>query len=175
MDKILMDKILMANDDENENITMEIDENPVSKFNPNGYNGGIGRMKRVNFDSAKFKPAVTSYDDILKSMNMRVVDGKLEMISSPVSSGRQVTQSNNVVPGFQGMGMGMGEPKMRQLNPLEYRQLMIKRHNDMVAQKRRISQIKSKKMMFSSNNITIQGGGASGPDGLDKMFRIFGR
>jgi len=126
-----------------------------------------------------------SYDDILKTMNMRVKDGKLELIEPTpkeanyqvqVPYGRQVNQNsyihNKYFKDYQEQEEVSQIPR-RPLTPQEHRILMIKRQIEIQKQRQRISQIKSKKLLFSTDNINISNQGHS--HDLNRLFKFVGK
>jgi hypothetical protein len=127
----------------------------------------------------KQPPKKVSYDDILKSMNMRVNNGKLELLQKSQSNQNPQNMYNSYFnDGYnnQPQHQQQQQPEMqrRQLTPQEQRAIMIRRQIEMENQRRRISQIKSKKLLFSDNNIHFSGGiPRSGMNHLSGVFLIF--
>jgi len=128
-----------------------------------------------------------SYDDILQSMNMRVKDGKLELIqptpkeanyAPQVPYGRQTNQNsysyihNKYFKDYQEQEE-VSQMQMRPLTPQERRILMIKRQIEIQNQRQRISEIKSKKLLFSTNNINISNWRE--PRDLNRLFKFVGK
>jgi len=117
--------------------------------------------------SKRFQKPQISYDDILKSMNMRVKDGKLEMVQ-PVSQetnyAAQVPyqhnpQTNSYIYNkyFKNNKQYEEHPQIPSipLTPEERRTFMIKRQIEIAQQRKRISEIKSTKLQFSDTNINV--------------------
>jgi len=109
-----------------------------------------------------------SYDDILKSMNMCVKDGKLEMIQpvhqentySPQVSHHNNGQQNSYIYNkyfkkYANQTYESQQIPSRPLTQQERRALMIKRQIEIAEQRKRISEIKSTKLQFSDNNVNI--------------------
>lgn len=115
-----------------------------------------------------------SYDDILKSMNMCVKDGKLEMIQ-PIPQDKnyapQIPYENN--PPQNNYIHNKNQTQQIQLSPEERKRFLIKRYIEIENQKRRIRQIKSTKLMFSNNNPTISA--RHSPYGSNRLFRFVGK
>jgi hypothetical protein len=123
-----------------------------------------------------------SYDDILKTMNMRVNDGKLEMIKPVPQEANYAAQvpyqeQNSYIYNkyFKDQLKQNQQQQMpsRPLTPQERRAMMIKRYIEIENQRRRISQIKSKKLNFSTSNINISNGRQ--PHDLNRLFRFVGK
>lgn len=123
--------------------------------------------KQQPLASNRFQKAQISYDDILKSMNMRVKDGKLEMVQ-PVSQetnyAAQVPyqhnpQTNSYIYNkyFKNSKQYEEYPQIPSipLTPEERRAFMIKRQIEIAQQRKRISEIKSTKLQFSDSNINV--------------------
>jgi hypothetical protein len=111
-----------------------------------------------------FKRPQISYDDILKSMNMRVKDGKLEMVqptSQETNYAAQAPyqhnpQNNNYIYNkyFKNNKQYEEQPQIP-LTPEERRAFMIKRQIEIAQQRKRISEIKSTKLQFSDANPNV--------------------
>jgi hypothetical protein len=110
-----------------------------------------------------------SYDDILKSMNMCVKNGKLERIQPLYQENNyspQVTYQNGEQPNsyiynkyFKNYATNQNYESQqipsRPLTQEERRALMIKRQIEIAQQRKRISEIKSTKLQFSDNNVNV--------------------
>lgn len=124
-----------------------------------------------------------SYDGILQSMNMRVKDGKLEMIQpvpEQVNYAAQVPyqEQNNYIYNkyFQDYNKQQQQQQQGPSRPLtlqERRAMFIKRQIEIENQRRRISEIKSKKMLFSSSNINFSNGRQ--PRDMNRLFKFVGK
>ena len=124
-----------------------------------------------------------SYDDILQSMNMRVKDGKLEMIQPVPQQANYAPQvpyqeQNSYIYNkyFQDYAKQQNRQQQipsRPLTPQERRALIIKRQIEIENQRRRISQIKSKKLLFSTDNINISYGRQ--PRDMNRLFKFVGK
>jgi len=130
-----------------------------------------------------------SYDDILLSMNMKVVDGKLEMLhpnSKENNYKAQIPYSSNTEPPvnennyiynkyFKDYNKKQQNNQMPRtpMTPQEYRYFLIKKHNDLIQQRNRINQIKSKKLLFSTNNINVSNNKQH--HDLNKLFKFVGK
>ena len=124
-----------------------------------------------------------SYDDILQSMNMRVKDGKLEMIQPVPQQANYAPQVpyqeqnsyiyNKYFQDYTKQQNHQQQMPSRPLTPQERRALIIKRQIEIENQRRRISQIKSKKLLFSTNNINISYGRQ--PRDMNRLFKFVGK
>lgn len=127
-----------------------------------------------------------SYDDILQSMNMRVVDGKLEMINTTSKEGlykAQIPYQNNdnqnnyiynkYFKDYSGQQQQQDQAPRRPLTPHEYRAALIRRQIEIQNARRRINQIKPKKLLFSTTNINVSDG--QRPNDMNKLFRFVGK
>jgi len=124
-----------------------------------------------------------SYDDILQSMNMRVKDGKLEMIQPVPQQANYAPQvpyqeQNSYIYNkyFQDYAKQQNRQQQmpsRPLTPQERRAFIIKRQIEIENQRRRISQIKSKKLLFSTDNINISYGRQ--PRDMNRLFKFVGK
>jgi hypothetical protein len=124
-----------------------------------------------------------SYDGILQSMNMRVKDGKLEMIQPVPEQANYAPQvpyqeQNNYIYNkyFQDYNKQQQQQQQGPSRPLtlqERRAMFIKRQIEIENQRRRISEIKSKKMLFSSSNINFSNGRQ--PHDMNRLFKFVGK
>jgi len=119
-----------------------------------------------------------SYDDILKSMNVQVKDGKLEIIKKEVNYAPQVPvpyQNNPQQNNYEYFSDKKYSNEMPQkpLTQNERRLLFIRRQMEIEKQRQRIRQIKSKKLNFSSDNINISYGRQ--PHNMNRLFKFVGK
>ena len=136
-----------------------------------------------------------SYDDILSSLNMVVSNGVLQF-ANPVQS-NQSNQSNqskqsNQVPKKQVTirepnssnyitnkyfkdykEPGVIEEPSKPMTKEEYRQMLIQDYIKRQEAQRRIAQIKSKKLLFHTNNINIAQNPNQMPRDMNKLFKTF--
>jgi hypothetical protein len=124
-----------------------------------------------------------SYDDILRSMNMQVKDGKLEIIkSSPKETNYdpQVPYENNPYQNSY-IHNKYFKNNLRHEEPIhsspltlqERRSLFIKKKIEIETQRRRISQIKSKKLNYSTGNINVSP--MRHPNDSFRLFKLIGK
>lgn len=125
-----------------------------------------------------------SYDGILQSMNMRVKDGKLEMIQPVPEQANYAAQvpyqeQNNYIYNKYFQDYNKQQQQQQQQGPSrpltlqERRAMFIKRQIEIENQRRRISEIKSKKMLFSSSNINFSNGRQ--PHDMNRLFKFVGK
>ena len=115
---------------------------------------------------ARPKPRNMTYDDILTSLNMKVVNGTLQMMQPPVWQQQQNQQNYKQV----NMQNQMQQQQMFQMQNkhqipviekqapmslLERKRLFVLNHLKRQAEIQRIRQIKSRKILFPQSNITI--------------------
>lgn len=187
-------------DDENIEDIGYFDENGFQETPIPAYNlvkkepiGNIKTQKQNSFQRQRFIPEPSkkqsiSYDDILKSMNMYVKDGKLHLIDkNPVSQQQQYKpqiphQNNKHIDNnmynkyFNTQIPHKTEEKQYSAPPLtiqQKREIFLKKQFEIAQQRERISQIKSKKLLFSANNINIASN--TPQQDLNKLFRFIGR
>jgi hypothetical protein len=115
-----------------------------------------------------------SYDEILESMNMRVVNGKLEMIIPTQKEAGEIKkvypQQNSYIHNkYFKNSANQQERPLRPLTHEEYRALMIKRQIEI----QRINLIKPKKLLFSTNHINISH--VYREHNLNRLFRFVGK
>ena len=149
------------------------------------------------------KPPVT-YDDILASLNMSVINGKLQIVrttsqkpnifppnkNNPVAkyinktaiTEKPIVQKNTSwLPrsSYTGTNNYVDQNKDKDLEPVitkqEYKKLAAIQYLQQLAQQRRISETKSKKMLFANslNNINIAPMGQN--NNLNHLFNIMGK
>ena len=137
------------------------------------------------------KPKV-SYDDILSSLNMVVNNGVLQFAKptqqkpqqkpqQKSQQKKQVTinapQQNNYITNkyfkdYKDESQCVEEPA-KPMTKEEYKQMLIKNYIDRQNAIRRISQIKSKKLLFNTQNISIAPN--NNPRDMNKLFSTFRR
>jgi hypothetical protein len=132
-----------------------------------------------------------SYDDILSSLNMVVHNGVLQFAKNPApnklnnnTKNTNNTHANNThannthnyihnkyFKDYKDESI-INEPP-RQLTREEYKQLMIQNYYKRLEANRRIAQIKSKKLLFSTQNINISP--SQNPRDMNRLFSSFKR
>jgi hypothetical protein len=139
------------------------------------------------------KPKV-SYDDILSSLNMVVHNGVLQFakpIQQPQQKTQKPQQKKQVTinePNFQQQQnnyitikyfkdykdeSAIEEEPRKPMTKEEYRQMLIQDYINRQHALRRISQIKSKKLLFNTQNINIAP--INNPRDMNKLFKSFKR
>lgn len=135
-------------EDNSSNIKIKIEE--ISQPVPVTVSAPVSILKKV-------EKKTISYEDILSSLNMKVIDGKLQYIdknAKPLVSNNSYKQQPPI-------------PLTRE----EYQRLVLENKKKRVESLRRVQQIKSTKMMFSNNNmhgISV----SSTPANLNKLFNF---
>jgi hypothetical protein len=133
-----------------------------------------------------------SYDDILSSLNMVVHNGVLQF-ANPIQTNQsnQSNQSNQVQkkqvtirePNSSNYitnkyfkdykEPGVIEEPPKPMTKEEYRQMLIQDYIKRQEAQRRIAQIKSKKLLFHTNNINIAQNQNQMPRDMNKLFKTF--
>lgn len=142
-----------------------------------------------------------SYDDILSSLNMVVHNGVLQFAKNPAPNNKLTQNKNTQIKNTNNTNTNnthtnnthtnnthnyihnkyfkdykdesiINEPP-RQLTREEYRQLMIQNYYKRLEANRRIAQIKSKKLLFSTQNINISP--SENPRDMNRLFSSFKR
>lgn len=132
-------------EDNSSNIKIKIEE--ISQPVPVAVPAPVSILKKV-------EKKTISYEDILSSLNMKVIDGKLQYIDKNAKPISQVS-NNQPIP----------------LTREEYQRLVLENKKKRIESLRRVQQIKSTKMMFSNNNmhgISV----SSTPANLNKLFNF---
>jgi hypothetical protein len=133
-----------------------------------------------------------SYDDILSSLNMVVSNGVLQF-ANPIQSNQ--TKQSNQTNQVQKKQVTIREPNSsnyitnkyfkdykepgvieeppKPMTKEEYRQMLIQDYIKRQEAQRRIAQIKSKKLLFHTNNINISQNPNQMPRDMNKLFKTF--
>lgn len=147
-------------------------------------------------ESSNPKKPKVSYDDILSSLNMVVNNGVLQF-AKPVKQEqknqevkpqqkkqvtirepqqRQHPNQNNYITNkyfkdYQEQSQDVDEEPPRPLTKEEYRQMMIQDYINRQQAQRRLSQIKSRKLLFDTQHINIAPNQM--PRDMNKLFKTF--
>ena len=139
-----------------------------------------------------------SYDDILSSLNMVVKNGVLQfaptqsiMKKHPNQQQTQqpIKQENQQPTQLQSQGKNyiinkyfnyykdtnIVEEPPKPLTREEYKKMMIENHIKRIQEKKRIAQIKPKKLLFNTSNIHISPSPGQQPKDMNKLFASFKR
>ena len=173
----------------------ELEINETTESNePNYVNYWSNANKTIDTPQKK----KVSYDDILSSLNMVVHNGVLQF-ANPIQS-NQSNQSNQLNQSNQSNKVQKKQVTIREPNssnyitnkyfkdykepgviedppkPMtkeEYRQMLIQDYIKRQEAQRRIAQIKSKKLLFHTNNINIAQNPNQMPRDMNKLFKTF--
>jgi hypothetical protein len=168
-------------------------DNQVNIDTPKNGVNYINYWSNANPTSSEKKPKV-SYDDILSSLNMVVNNGILQF-AKPIKQEpekqtqkpqqkKQVTISNirqdNYITNkyfkdYKDQSQGEEEEPKIPLTQEEYRQMMIQDYINRQQAQRRISQIKSRRLLFDTRNINIAPSQNQMPRDMNKLFKPFSR
>ena len=119
------------------------------------------------FSQVKPKPKQLTYDDILASLNMKVVNGTLQMIQPPLWQQQQQQQQQIKKVNFQQSGSFQGSfqvqnknqipviEKQESIHPLQLKRQLLLNHLMRQGEIQRIKKIKSKKILFPKSNISV--------------------
>ena len=120
------------------------------------------------------KPRQITYDDILGSLNMKVVNGKLQMTEMPTWQLQQQQLLQQKL--YKSVNMNMQQQQQQQqqqyqnqhqipviekqepMTPIEYKRHIIINHLKRQAEMQRINKLKSRKLLFPESNISISSG-----------------
>ena len=141
-----------------------------------------------------------TYDDILSSLNMKVVDGKLQIVrnhvaenirtnnnvaqtaNQPINQTKKIIQPQqqqqyrqNQQQPFQNHMFNSVPPQ--QTVPImtkeQYKQMVAVNYLKALQEQQRIRNMKSTKLMFSNSNVAVAS--QTGGNGLNRLFRINGK
>lgn len=129
-------------------------------------------MKNMREQNIYKKPKI-SYDDILSSLNLKVNNGKLEYLQPrPGDSLRTCYRKQELQQQQQPY---QNNPYYSQEQPIpiskeEYKKMMILEFIRRDQERKRIAQIKSKKLLFAQNNQSAPSYAV--PTNINKLFRL---
>jgi hypothetical protein len=161
-------------------LNIETKDTPTNEVNYINY------WSNANPTASEKKPKV-SYDDILSSLNMVVNNGVLQF-AKPIQQTqkpqqkKQVTISNvqqdNYITNkyfkdYKDQSQGVVEEPKIPLTKEEYRQMLIQDYINRQQAQRRISQIKSKRLLFDTQHINIAPSPNQMPRDMNKLFKTF--
>jgi len=155
-------------------------EQPTNEVNYTNYWSNASSIANPNPNpSTNPKTPKVSYDDILSSLNMVVNNGVLQFAkpTKQIQQKKQVTISNNGKQDnyitnkyFKDYNDVEEEPKIP-LTKEEYRQMLIQDYINRQQAQRRISQIKSRKLLFDTQHINIAP--TQMPRDMNRLFSTF--
>ena len=171
-----------------------IDEKPALKSTTNVLKPSLKPSLKLALKSTTNvkKPNTMSYNDILKSMNVTVVNGKLVLSKGNSNNVEQIKEENTskkvkfvnqepIPPEVKNSAIynkyfktyNSIEPKMEVRRPKtieEYKQMLFEDKIRRIQAKRRIDMIKPKKLLFSRDNTPVIN--MSQPTNLNKIFNF---
>ena len=172
---------------------LEVDP-PTNEVNYTNYWSNATEITTTTTNPTNLKKPKVSYDDILSSLNMVVHNGVLQF-AKPTQQKKQVTiiepnnqrhpnkqqqqpnnQSNNYINNkyFKDYkDESIIEEPPKPLTKEEYKQMLIQNYINRQQAQRRISQIKSKKLLFDTQHINIAPN--QNPRDMNKLFKSFKR
>ena len=159
---------------------LEVDP-PTNEVNYTNYWSNATEITTTTTNPTNLKKPKVSYDDILSSLNMVVHNGVLQF-AKPTQQKKQVTinepnnQSNNYINNkyFKDYkDESIIEEPPKPLTKEEYKQMLIQNYINRQQAQRRISQIKSKKLLFDTQHINIAP--IQNPRDMNKLFKSFKR
>ena len=159
----------------------------------------INYWSNANQTTTTTKKPKVSYDDILSSLNMVVHNGVLQF-AKPTQQSQQKTQqkkqvtinapqkknpqyqqnpqhqqnnyiTNKYFKDYKDESQGLVEEPRKPMTKEEYKKMLIQDYINRQNAIRRISQIKSKKLLFNTQNISIAPN--NNPRDLNKLFSTF--
>jgi len=174
---IIMELCIAENEDVRENkVNVEIndfyvedvdedeDEDDIEELDLNQSSVKMHETIRQPQQQQRPKPRQMTYDDILASLNMKVVDGALQMIQPPMWQQQQQQYKRvNMQNQMQQQQMFQMQnkhqipviEKQAPMSLLERKRLLVLNHLKRQAEMQRIRQIKSRKILFPQSNIAI--------------------
>lgn len=116
--------------------------------------------------SMKVSKKPISYEDILTSLNMIVVDGKLQYINKNAQANMHLQNKMSKPNSF------IQQPQQKPLTKEQYQRIVLENRKKRLENQNRIQQIKSTKMLFSNyTNQTISvSSNPNNPNNLNKLF-----
>lgn len=163
----------------------ELDVN--TQTNEVNYTNYWSNANPISNESTNEKKSKVSYDDILSSLNMVVNNGVLQF-AKPIKKQEKQSQKKTVIIGEHSSlsqnnyitnkyfkdykELTEEEPKVP-LTKEEYRQMLIQDYINRQQAQIRISQIKSKRLLFDTRNINIAP--TQMPRDMNKLFKSFKR
>jgi len=148
-------------------------------------------------------PRTVTYDDILSSLNMRVVDGKLQIVRNQAAenirtnnfvqpANQPINQTKKIIQPQQQPRQNPQQARQNQQplqNPMfnsvptqqnvpimtkeQYKQMVAANYLKALQEQQRIRNMKSTKLMFSNSNVEVAS--QTGGNGLNRLFRINGK
>lgn len=160
--------------------------------NDDNINNNLSEKKQnieifINENPIKDKKKGFSYEDILTSLNMSVVDGKLQYINknnntiNPIKKQVQINSSNNnSMTNKNNMNMSINTvikelPRPFSLTKEQYQKIILFNRNKKIQFQKYINKIKPKQMFFSNNNNIITTNNKSSllsNNNLNKLFKF---
>lgn len=137
-------------------------------------------LKKSIIPSQPVNKGVT-YDDILSSLNMTVVNGKLQIIRKVSNQNQNQTQNQNQNKIINQYNPSLGKKEepiviAPKLSKEEYKRHFALQYLQDQAQRKRIQELKSKKLLFSdtTSNINISPSIYQNPQNTNHLFKFFG-
>ena len=157
--------------------------NEVNELSGLNYINYWSNANPIASESTNPKKPKVSYDDILSSLNMVVNNGVLQF-AKPIQQTqksqqkKQVTISDNYITNkyfkdYKDQSQGVVEEPRVPLTKEEYRQMLIQDYIKRQQAKRRISQIKSRRLLFDTQHINIAPSQNQMPRDMNKLFSTF--
>lgn len=163
--------------------------------NDDNINNNLSEKKQnieifINENPIKDKKKGFSYEDILTSLNMSVVDGKLQYINknnknnntmNPIKKQVQMnSNNNNSMTNKNNMNMSLNTvikelPRPFSLTKEQYQKIILFNRNKKIQFQKYINKIKPKQMFFSNNNNIITTNNKTSllsNNNLNKLFKF---
>ena len=172
-----------------------------TQTNEVSYTNYWSNANQIANESTNQKKPKVSYDDILSSLNMVVNNGVLQFakptqqpekqqaqpqkksvtIREPVRQPQHQQQgqnnyiTNKYFKDYKDKSQGASEDPLVPLTKEEYRQMLIQDYINRQQAQRRISQIKSRRLLFDTQHINIAPSQNQMPRDMNKLFKPFKR
>ena len=128
---------------------MEFQSNKLDSLNESNYNNYWNNVGTQDIFKNK---TVISYNDILNSLNMIVVNGHLHLIPKQ----KQYNNLNSQIINDEQKQLNVSiESNKRTLTPQEIKNHILLNYAKKIETKKRISEIKPKKLLFNTQNVYI--------------------
>jgi hypothetical protein len=169
-------------------VNIETKDTQTNEVNGVNYINYWSNANPTSSESTNPKKPKVSYDDILSSLNMVVNNGVLQFAKPIIQQTqkpqqkKQVTisnvqQDNYITNKYFKDYKDQSQEQIieKPLTKEEYRQMLIQDYVNRKKAQRRISQIKSKRLLFDTQHINISPSPNQMPKDMNKLFKPFSR
>lgn len=169
---------------EQSNVINQIPFHKINNLNINSISSSIPNINSISKITTSIPKKKISYDDLLSSMGMKIINGKLELynknlIGKPLLPSHPIpknvedyryqqnrkNQNNQSYPMTENRGNQNNHPMTEQ----QYRKHVQLQYLKNQYERQRINQIKSKKILFTNPNTSVN---IQNSNNLNKMFHF---